>query len=420
MSKDKENSNPEGEKKPDEFEYQFPSLHEELESGEKSKESEKIAGDLSASLDENLGQEPADLNGKAGLAQKSKSFFIQHRRLTLVVGFVVIGGLIWVLKSHPGSGGPGDPGNPSTPANVDEVPVNVVEVKMGRFQDKIETTGETKGEAEIELRFEVDGIIQRFDVTEGQRIQAGTLIAQLNDKDVILKVRRAQNELEQLEKLYNMGGVSLTKVKEARLNLEIAQAELAKTKLIASRAGIIGDKAAEVGEFVNQQRKIATLVSIKHVVVKAGIIEKDVDKVFPGQKVLVTVDAYPGNIFEGKVDTISPMAGGGGRTFEMATKIPNPENLLLPGMFARLKIVTYEADDALFVPNDALVKSQAGFEVYVVDKDNVAKAREVSVSHTATDQSQIEAGLTPGEIVVLQKPPELKDGARVKIIEVQK
>jgi len=413
----KETPDPEEKKEAENQEYEFPSLHQELEEHEKSKEAEKAAGDLSASLEEPPASAPSGEKSSQESLLKLKNLLTRHRRVALVAGFVVMVGLIWVLKYwqgfHPEAGD-------KQPGAVDEVPVNVVEVKMGRFQDKIETTGEIKGEAEIELRFEVDGIVQQLNVTEGQRVQAGFLIAQLSDKDAILKVRRAQNELEQLEKLFNIGGVSKTKVSEARLNLEIAQAELAKTKLIAPRSGIIGDKASEIGEFVNPQRKIATLVAIKNVMVKAGIIEKDVDKVYPGQKVLVTVDAYPSNLFEGKIDSISPVISGVSRTAEISTKIPNPDSLLLPGMFARLKIVTYEADDALFVPNDALVKTQGGFEVYAVNKDNVAESRQVMVGYVATEQTQIQSGLTPGEVVVLQKPPELKSGSKVKIIEVQK
>jgi len=255
---------------------------------------------------------------------------------------------------------------------------------------------------------------------EGQMIRAGTVIAQLNDSDAQLKVKRAKIELEQLEKLLLLDGVSKTKVQEARLNLEVAQAELRKTQLIAPISGIIGDKTAEAGEFVNPQRKIATLVAIKNVIAKAGILERDMGKVSPNMKVLVSVDAAANNVFEGKIESMSPISPDVTRTFEIATKIPNPDNLLLPGMFARIKIVTHEVDDAIFIPNDALVKTQGGFEVYAVDKDNVAHAKSVSVGYTATEQSQIAEGLSPGEIVVVQKPPELKDGSKVKIIEVQK
>ena len=135
---------------------------------------------------------------------------------------------------------------------------------------------------------------------------------------------------------------------------------------------------------------------------------------------LVTVDAYPGNVFEGKIDSISPIISGEGKTFEITAKIPNPDSLLLPGMFARAKIVIHEVDDAITVPNDALVKTPSGFQVFVVNKDNIAEARDVQAGYIASEFTQIESGLQAGEVVVVQKPPELKAGSKVKIIEVQK
>jgi membrane fusion protein (multidrug efflux system) len=236
----------------------------------------------------------------------------------------------------------------------------------------------------------------------------------------MLKVQRAKNELEQTEKLYQLGGVSKTKLDEARINLDVAQTEMDKTRLVATRDGILGDKGADIGEFVTPQRKIATLVAIKNVVVKVGIIEKQVDKVYPGQKMLVTVDAYPGNVFEGTIQSISPIITGESKTFEITARIPNPDSLLLPGMFARTKVITYEADDALSVPNDALIKTSGGFQVFVINKDNVAEARDVQVGYVSTENTQIQSGLNPGDVVIVQRPPELKAGSKVKIIEVQK
>ena len=305
------------------------------------------------------------------------------------------------------------------PQALDEVPVNVTEVQLGRFQDRIDVVGTLKGEAEIELRFEVEGTIKQLTVQEGDRIRRGQIIAKIDDTAASQKVQQAKFEAENKEKLYSLGGISKTELGRAQLNLEVAQTELNKTRLTASRDGIIGDKAAEIGEFVTPQRKIATLVTIKNVVVHAGIIEKQVDKVYPGQKLLVTVDAYPGNVFEGSIASISPIISGPSKTFEIKAKIPNEESLLLPGMFARARIITYEIDDAISVPNDSLVKAPNGFQVYVVNKDNVAEARDVEVGYVATEATQIENGLSPGEVVVVQKPPELKPGSKVKIIEVQ-
>ena len=386
-----------------EQEFQFPSLHADEPAAPKE------AGASTAPE-----AAPPPPPGNPG-------WFARNRTLGLVLVFVAVGAGLFVLRKFRSKGEAAQQEQEQTQQGPDEVPVNAIEARIGRFQDTINAVGTLKGEAEVELRFQVEGRVDDLSIQEGEKVHKGQLMGRLSDRDANLKVQRAKIELEQTEKLFEIGGVSRTKLDEARLNMEVAQTELDKTKLIATRDGIIGEKEVETGEFVNPQRKVAKLVSIKNVVVEVGIIEKQVDKIYPGQKILITVDAYPGNVFEGTIETISPIIGSdGSKTFSVRSKIPNPDSLLLPGMFARAKIITYEADDAISVPNDALNKTPGGFQVFVINKDNVAEAKDVQVGYVATEFTQIESGLNPGEVVVVQKPPELKAGSKVKIIEVQK
>ncbi len=395
-------------KPPDKDAFEFPELDKAPASAPKD--------GASAPADKSAGKPaPPAVSRKALL----REWIVKNKKLSLFLGFLLIAAAMWgvsLLRNRAAE----TPEKTDAVEGPEVIPVNAVEVRLGRFQDQITAVGTLKGEAEIELRFEVEGKIEEFNATEGARVRKGQVIGRLTDRDARLKVQRAKIELEQTEKLYQLGGVSKTKLDEARLNMDVAQAELDKTVLRARRDGIIGDKSADIGEFVTPQRKIATLVAIKNVVVKVGIIEKQVDKVYPGQKILVTVDAYPGNIFEGTIESISPIITGESKTFEITAKIPNPDSVLLPGMFARSRVITYEKDDAISVPNDALVKSSGGFQVFIVNKDSQAEARDVQVGYVATEFTQVESGLSPGEIVVIQKPPELKAGSKVKIIEVQK
>jgi membrane fusion protein (multidrug efflux system) len=303
--------------------------------------------------------------------------------------------------------------------SVEAVPVNVMEVKLGRFQDTLTALGTIAGGSEIEIRFPVEGTIDQFNFKEGDKVKKGDIIAQLSPQEARLKLEKARLELDQYEKLYALGGVSKSRLEEARLAMDLAESEYEKTMLKAPRSGIIGDKSAEVGEFVTSARKIVTLVSIETAVVKVGIIEKNIDKVYPGQSVLVTVDTYPGTVFEGKIENISPMVQGTSKTLSVEARLKNDGGLLLPGMFARTKIVTYEADNALIIPNDALSKTASGFQVFVIGKENKAALRDVDVGYVSNEFTQVTKGLSPGELVVVQRPSDLRDGSPVKVIEVQ-
>lgn len=306
-----------------------------------------------------------------------------------------------------------------TQLGEEEVPVNVFKVARGTFQDILSAMGTIKGGSEIELRFQVAGVIKSFDFREGDKVAKGEVIARLDQNDALLKLKQAQIELEEYEKLYSIGAIVKSKLEQARLASRLAASEFEKTYLRAAKDGIIGDKSVEVGEFITPNVKVATLVNLESVVVELGIIEKEIDRVFLGQKVTVNVDTYPGIDFSGRVSNISPLIAGKSKTLTVKANLDNPGGLLLPGMFARIKISIFEKEDALLIPSDSLDRSTGEFRVFVVGEGNVAYAQPVEVAYLSSDYAQIAGGLDEGELVVVEKPETLADGKRVRIIEVK-
>ncbi|OGR97118.1 MAG: hypothetical protein A2902_05070, partial [Elusimicrobia bacterium RIFCSPLOWO2_01_FULL_64_13] len=300
------------------------------------------------------------------------------------------------------------------------VAVNVIEILPAPFQDILTAVGTIVGGSEIELRFQTEGNLEYLNFHEGNAVRSGQVIARLDQTQTKIKMERAKSEYYRYEKLYALGGVSKDRLDEARVQFEFAQSEMAKTVLKASQDGILGDKGVEAGEFVTPQKKVGTLVSLDTVLVRIGVIEKEIDKIVPGRPVIAKVETYPDMEFEGKVENISPLIQGQSKTLTVEARIPNQGKLLLPGMFARTRIVVYEQENALSVPNDALEKTQQGYQLYVVGPDNRAEARPVSVGYVSLTHSVISGGINPGEKVIVQKPQELKDGAQVKIVDVEK
>jgi len=306
-----------------------------------------------------------------------------------------------------------------TQLKEEEVPVNVFRVVKGTFQDTLSAMGTIKGGSEIELRFQIAGVIESFNFREGDKVRKGEIIARLDQGDALLKLKQAQIELGEYEKLYSIGAIVNTKLEQARLAARLVSSEFEKTYLHAPRNGIIGDKNVEVGEFITPNVKVATLVALENVVVELGIIEKEIDRVFLGQKVTVNVDTYPGIDFTGRVGNISPLIAGKSKTLTVKANLDNPGGLLLPGMFARVKISIFEKENALIIPSDSLDKSTGEFRAFVVGNDNVAYGQKVEVAYLSSDYAQIASGLNEGELVVVEKPESLAEGKRVRIIEVK-
>ena len=320
------------------------------------------------------------------------------------------------------------------------------------FIDILPSMGTVKGDREIELRFPTNGVVDSINFYEGDIVKKGDIIATLDQKETLLKLEYAKSKLKTTEvtemsgkkkfqihqSLYEQGIIIKPKLEEARLEYEIAKtkvvsaqkevefslSELDKTYLYSPVDGVMGTRDAEVGEFVTSNVKIASIYDVSYVIVKFGVIEKDINRIALGQEAKVNVDTYPGVDFVGSVDNVSPIIEGKSRTLTVKVRLKNdnPKGTLLPGMFARVWVSVYEKKNVIKVPSDCLydLDNDGEFDsVYVVDEENVAHVRPIKVGYITTDFVEITDGLKEAEQVVSEAMTELKDGSKVEVIEVQ-
>ena len=333
--------------------------------------------------------------------------------------------------------------------------VRALKIKRADFFDTLPVMGTVKGKTEIELRFEINGVINSIYFDEGDKVKKGDLIASLNAKDAQLKLEYASNKLasaqatyqsslkklEVHQKLYEAGAIIKSKFEEIELECEsakyqfettksevgLAKSELEKTNLYAYVDGVMGPREAEEGEFVTPQDKVGLLLEVDSIFVEVGIVERDIDKINLGQKAKVFVDAYPNVAFEGIVDKIFPMVEGKSRTLTVKIKVPNREGLLLPGMFCRAEISIIDLPGAILVPSTTLI--YAGVEQTLiavipeetqeVEEGEIKKGNvilsQVTVGYLTSDYAQITEGLDEGDLVVIEARGELKDNMQVRI-----
>lgn len=343
-------------------------------------------------------------------------------------------------------------------------PVKVYKVKKTEFKDSLPAIGNIKGFREVDLRFQTSGMIESWNFEEGEKIQEGDIIVSLVQRDQLLKLKYAEVELKKNQKLYDLGAITTIKLEQAKLEYESSKSDLDKTNIYAMNNGYLASKDLDVGGYVNTgtEDRIGTFVSIDKVFAEFAIIEKDIPKMALGQKVDVFVDAYPTKAFSGTVDRIAPLVEGKSRTQNIAVEIDNKDNLLKPGMFVRALIYTYEKKDVIVVPASALKKKEADYFAYVVIKEEPKKeeaepkgkekkswwpfggakkespkkemkpeakekapeygtveVRKLKLGYMTQDLVEVDEGLQEDELVVVEIQEELKDKARVEIMEVQ-
>jgi RND family efflux transporter MFP subunit len=167
------------------------------------------------------------------------------------------------------------------------------------------------------------------------------------------------------------------------------------------------------GEFVAPRAVLLEMYDPASLVILAAIPEKHAAEVSAGMGVEVRLDAYPGDIMQGRIERVYPYLDSRLRTRTVEITLENPIDLL-PGMFARLKVLLKNIDDAVIVPVEALVTTAKGQVVFVVE-DGKAMARAVKTGIEADNRIQLVSGVRPGDKVIVAGNEKLKSGGEVSL-----
>ncbi|MCB4755984.1 MAG: efflux RND transporter periplasmic adaptor subunit [Elusimicrobia bacterium] len=346
---------------------------------------------------------------------------LKHKKVVVVGGIALVClllGAFRLVMTYGRSGRYGSRGAVEKPSGetLSRPAVQAFVCKKTTFVDNLVLTGTLQGGARVELRFNREGRISKINYRIGGKVLRGAVIAELDTGEANIRLQQAESELSQAVELYRAGAIAKPRLTQAQLAANLAREEFGRSFIKAPREGSIGELNAEVGEYVNTQMTVASLVSIGTVFVEVGVIEKDLGKIRNGQGVDVEVETYPGVVFKGKVAHIAPLVEGTSRTRTVRAEIPNEKGVLLPGMFARVKVFIMEKPDVLVVPWTALREGKAGKEVFRLDGDNV-HAQSVQIGYESSDYVEILSGLKEGDKIVAQVTDRLQDGGHVEVIE---
>ena len=215
--------------------------------------------------------------------------------------------------------------------------------------------------------------------------------------------------------------------KQAALKSAGGQLTSAKGKLLASEAqlsyteirspinGVITDRPLYPGEMASTSAPLLTIMDVSQVIAKAHVPESDAMLLRKGDKARVTAPGLEKPL-AGTVTVVSPALDPNSTTVEVWVQAANPDQELRPGMAAQLSITAHTVHDALVVPSNALLNASGdSAQVMVVDSQSMAQSRDVKLGIQTPQETQIVAGLKPGEQVVTEGAYGLPDKTKVKI-----
>lgn len=322
--------------------------------------------------------------------------------------------------------------------------VNVVvqQAESKQLRPFIESTGTLNPNEEIIMGAEIDGIVKSVKVDEGTVVKKGMLLATLDDTEFSHEVIRARAFLKQTEAslantkmefsrkdalykeqlvtrqqyddVFTRLALAESEVERAKAALVIANQKLAKTRLFAPLASRVKEKKVSVGDFVKNGTQMLILIQPNPLKLRFTVPEKDIGKIRVGQDVNVRVDAFSDREFIGKVSIVFPSLEEKTRSLTVEAIIPNNEEHLKPGLFARVILYTGEPRDVVLVPVTSLLYEGEKVRLFVIEGD-IAKERSIKPGNKYGELMGIAEGLKPGEIVVRAGQQSLSEGAKVLV-----
>jgi membrane fusion protein, multidrug efflux system len=309
--------------------------------------------------------------------------------------------------------------------------VDVVKVTAVKLVDDINAVGTIRSNESVVIRPEVSGRITKLNFSDGQHVKKGQLLVAFDSTVNQAEVLQAKAELGIAKANFERNAdlakqkfiserakdESLANVQVLEAKLALAQARLSKLEIKAPFSGIVGIRTVSVGDYVKDGADLVNLEDISSVKVDFRVPEKYSDVVHNGQAIEVQVDALPGNPFHAKVNAVDPQVDSSGRSALLRGRIDNPESRLKPGMFARVRLILAERDNALVVPEEAIVPQGGKMTVWRV-VDGKAIRTEVKTGTRRAAKVEVTQGLQAGDTVVTAGQVRLSvDGTPVRIAQ---
>jgi multidrug efflux pump subunit AcrA (membrane-fusion protein) len=254
--------------------------------------------------------------------------------------------------------------------------------------------------------------LQRYEkLVETGDISRASYDLQKSQRDQLREQRQAL--VHQAQQNYAAVANAQAAVNAAQSQLALAKRNLTYTVVAAPMAGYVSDRAADIGEYVSPQQKLATIVSLNPLRVRIDIPEQAIPQIHLGESVSVSVAAYPERNFAGRVARVSPNVTASSRTLTVEAEVENSKAELKPGQFATVRILLPQSQPAVLVPQRSIRTISGSTYVFVI-KNGFAEQRLVQPGQIEGDMVEVKSGVNPDEAVATSNVEQLGDGAAVR------
>lgn len=309
-----------------------------------------------------------------------------------------------------------------------KIPVNVATVKVAPMAARFESHGTLSAEHEAQVVARVSGLVESFDIEEGDEVKAGQVLARIEpdryqfERDrMAAQVRSVSQELERTRNLYAKKLVSADTLDKLEQSLAGLKAQLGLTELDLKYAtvkapisGTISRRYIKAGNLVNPDQPLFDIVQHQDLRLDIAVPEQYLGQLKNTHGAHCTFAALPGQRFNAEITRLSPVVDPKTGTARLTLHLANSDGRLMPGMFAKVQIEYNLHPDAHLVPRQALINQNGAYKLFVIE-NGIASLKTVTLGNGDKDWVEVN-GLTPGAEVVTLGQHHLKDKAEVEVI----
>lgn len=346
------------------------------------------------------------------------------RQLLVALLIVLFSAAAWFLIDSAGS-------KDSMPkASRTATAVNIVTPRLGMVRDMVEAVGTANAWSSVQVVSEVSGRVVRINFQDGQKVQAGQVLVELDDRQARADLQVAQAQLQDAEAKYNRArqlqssrSISESEVDELRSNLEVARARvaaaqilLANHNIVAPFKGRLGLTDISVGTYLTPGATITTLDDSERIKLRFAVPERFLGLLRRNQQIFARSDAYPDRLFEGEVHRINSRVDPVTRSITVESLINNTEELIHPGQFMSVNLILATREDAVLIPEQSVLTEGNRQYAFVV-RDGRAVQVDLVLGNRMRGEVEVLEGISAADEVIITGLARLKDGDAVTILE---
>jgi membrane fusion protein, multidrug efflux system len=316
--------------------------------------------------------------------------------------------------------------------------VSTVMAAAQDWQPQIEAVGSLRAVNGADLAFEVSGIVKELHFHSGDDVAAGDILVTLRADDDIAKLAalQATAALSEINHQRDQEQFKIKAVSQATLDTDAAnlknakaqvaeqQAVVAKKTLRAPFAGHLGVRAVDIGQYISAGTTVVTLQALDPIYVDFFLPQQALNQIRLEQALTIKIDTYPNQDFAGTITAINPKVDPATRNVQVRATLKNPDRLLLPGMYAGVRVAAGEKQRYVTLPQTAVTYNPYGETVYIIDDKGtnpqgqpqlIARQVFVTAGLKRGDQVAILSGVEEGQTIVTAGQMKLRNGSQVAI-----